>query len=92
MSGEISVFSGEEGQKLVTNFLKVIGWNVAGHIQFECIFGEKHKTKDGNKNPRKTHNIDAIFQYDSPLMFHVTKKGITLITPEMLGQGIHELR
>mgnify|MGYP002371828690 FL=1 len=24
--------------------------------------------------------------------FHVTKKGITLITPEMLGQGIHELR
>ena len=24
--------------------------------------------------------------------FHVTKKGITLVTPEMLGQRIHQLR
>lgn len=64
--GEISVFSGEEGQKLVTNFLKMVGWNVAGHIQYECVNGERHKS-DKAKGERQTHNIDALFQYDSPL-------------------------
>jgi glucose-1-phosphate adenylyltransferase len=29
---------------------------------------------------------------DDKKRFHVTEKGITLVTPEMLGQRIHQIR
>jgi glucose-1-phosphate adenylyltransferase len=29
---------------------------------------------------------------DEPERFRVTEKGLTLITPEMLGQAVHQLR
>jgi len=67
MAGEKSVKSGDDGHKIVHELLSLVGWHTADHIQYDCSYGEKHKSKDTSKGPRKNHNIDMLFQYDSPL-------------------------
>lgn len=59
MAGELSVKSGEDGQKMTTDLLKLTGWTLSEHIQYKCVMQDKH---DCN-----THNIDGLFQYESPL-------------------------
>lgn len=67
MAGETSLLSGEDGHKIVHELLSLFGWNTADHIEFDCSQGERHKSKETAKGPRKNHNIDMLFQYDSPL-------------------------
>jgi len=67
MAGEKSLKSGEDGHKIVHELLSLFGWNTAGHIGYDCSYGDKHKSREDAKFPRKNHNIDMLFQYDSPL-------------------------
>ncbi len=67
MSGEIGVKSGNDGEKLVSELLKLMGWNMAGNIQFNCTKGNAHKSKSA-KGDRQTHNIDGLFAYENPLI------------------------
>ena len=59
MAGELSVKSGEDGQKMTKDLLKLTGWTLSEHIQYKCVMQDKHHCK--------THNIDGLFQYESPL-------------------------
>ncbi|MDI9366330.1 MAG: hypothetical protein QM541_15335 [Flavobacterium sp.] len=67
MSGEKSVLSGNDGEKMMREFLKLVGWNnISQNVQFECNLGKKHKSKS-SKSDRTDHNIDGTFYYNSPL-------------------------
>ena len=64
--GEIAKSSGEYGEKIVANLLKLIGWeNVNNGVTVPCVYEEKH-IKEGKKTSEK-HGIDYVFQYKSPL-------------------------
>lgn len=65
MSGEKSVKSGSDGEKIVSELLKLMGWVMAGNIQYPCTKGDTHKEKS---KVRKTHNIDGLYQYHNPLI------------------------
>lgn len=75
MAGEKSVLSGAHGQKIVKEFLKLMGWTIGEHIQFDCN-NSKHRT--ASDNPKKNHDIDGLFQYNNPLNHSV--KDIVLIS------------
>jgi len=65
--GEVSKNSGELGEKYVSNFLNLIGWtNHQEGLSIECIEPEKHNTNN-SKNGRKTHGIDKLYTYISPM-------------------------
>lgn len=65
--GEKAKSSGEYGEAIVGNLLKLIGWeNSSSGISVPCVFKEKHTTKEA-KNEREKHGIDYVYQYKSPL-------------------------
>lgn len=72
MSGEKSVLSGEAGQLITKKLLELCGWQISEHIDFECLNGEKHKSKSSVGN-RKQHSIDGIECYKSPLNHSIQK-------------------
>lgn len=73
MAGEKSKSSGEFGEKIVSNFLKLIGWTgVEEGITIECIYNVEHG------RPSKTHGIDAYFRYKSELMKSHTQEDILI--------------
>lgn len=64
--GEIAKKSGEYGEKIVANLLKMIGWeNLHSGVSVPCMFAEKH-TKSGTEKSIK-HGIDYVYQYKCPL-------------------------
>lgn len=65
--GEKSKSSGELGESYVSNFLKLIGWNTTqSNESIACSESEKHNI-DGSKDGRKTHGIDELYTYESPM-------------------------
>lgn len=63
--GELSKKIGEQGEKIVLNFLKNIGWGDASlAIDLPCLLSQKHK-HDGTGG-RQEHGIDCLFPYESP--------------------------
>ena len=65
MSGERSKSSGEFGEKIVGELLKLIGWGSADfNPSIDCI--------DTNHNRKsKKHGLDFIFSLESPLINHL---------------------
>lgn len=73
MAGEKSKSSGEFGEKIVSNFFKLIGWSgVEEGITNECVYNEEHA------RPSKTHGIDAYFRYKSELMKSNTQEDVLI--------------
>lgn len=69
--GELSKKTGEQGEKIVSNFLSAIGWgNTIDNIDLPCLCEIKHQ-KDSSQKPRTTHGIDAIFRYETPLFENI---------------------
>lgn len=65
--GELAVKTGADGEVMMENFLKAIGWmSLSKNIQFSCNLGVKHKSGK-TQSERNTHNIDGVFCYDNPL-------------------------
>jgi len=65
--GELAVKTGADGELMMENFLKAIGWmSLSKNIQFNCNLGAKHKSSK-SQSERSTHNIDGVFYYDNPL-------------------------
>ena len=65
--GEIAVKIGAHGEKMMEEFLKLIGWEgISQNETFQCSLGKKHKDRS-SKSDRDGHNIDATFHYDNPL-------------------------
>lgn len=65
MSGEKSKSSGEFGEKMTSELLKLIGWgNTDNNPTIDCL-DEEHGRKS------KKHGLDFIFSYESPLINHV---------------------
>lgn len=57
--GELSKKIGEKGEKLVINFLNLLGWSdLPEGESILCIHPEKHKRTDNN---RTTHGIDLFY-------------------------------
>jgi hypothetical protein len=70
VAGEKSKSSGEYGEKIATEFLKLIGWeNALSGKDIPCVHKEIHKGADGN--PRQKHGVDFIVKYECPLMSRV---------------------
>ncbi|TQR41765.1 GapS4a family protein [Paenibacillus popilliae] len=64
MSGEQSKSSGEFGEKIVSELLKLIGWgNADFNPSIDCIL-EEHKRKS------KKHGLDFVFSFESSLINH----------------------
>lgn len=77
MSGESSVRSGNEGQKIVSEILNLIGWNsVAYNFDIDCVFPKKHKPT--SKREEGKHGIDGFYYYDNPL-YH-DKQDVVIIS------------
>lgn len=65
--GEKSKSSGELGEHYAADFLKLIGWNnTQSNESIECFEPDKHNTND-SQNGRKTHGIDELYVYESPM-------------------------
>jgi|GEM_PF-356511 len=65
--GENSKSSGELGESYVSKFLKLIGWdNTQSNESLTCCETAKHNTND-SKDGRKTHGIDELYTYESPM-------------------------
>lgn len=70
MSGEKSKSSGEYGERIAQNLLKLIGWeNALPGKDIPCVRKDIHKGAEGNL--RQKHGVDFIVQYESPLMSRV---------------------
>jgi len=64
--GELSKKIGEHGEKVVLEFLKMIGWAAPGDGEtLQCNKPDKHAKKEGS--PRTTHGIDLFFPHKSQL-------------------------
>lgn len=73
MSGEKSKSSGEFGEKIVTNFYRIIGWEgVEDGITIDCVFKEEHE------RPSQSHGIDGYYRYRSELMKNNTQEDILI--------------
>lgn len=65
--GEIAVKTGAHGEKMMEEFLKLIGWEgISQNETFQCSLGKKHKDSS-SKSERGEHNVDATFHYENPL-------------------------
>jgi len=65
--GELSRTIGEKGEKLVSEFLTIIGWeNYLDDESITCHFPEKHKRPSAKRN-RTTHGIDVFHSFRSQL-------------------------
>jgi hypothetical protein len=66
MSGEKSKSSGEFGEKMTSELLKLIGWgNADNNPTIDCLLDEEHERKS------KRHGLDFVFSYENPLINHV---------------------
>ncbi|MDZ4621182.1 hypothetical protein ORM77_25380 [Bacillus cereus] len=75
--GEKSKNSGEAGEKVAKNFLKLIGWsNILDGFDIPCVKPTKHEQKEGSK--RKTHGVDFLTAYRCP--FHNKKLEVAFIS------------
>jgi hypothetical protein len=64
--GEWSKKVGEVGEGIAADLLRMIGWGAAQHgVEMPCVRPDAHKTSDAG---RKTHGIDYLFAYPSPLV------------------------
>ncbi len=64
--GEWSKKIGETGENIVAEFLRLIGWEAAqSGVEVPCVRGEIHSTPG---HTRKTHGLDYLFAYRSPLV------------------------
>jgi hypothetical protein len=64
--GELSKKIGEQGEKLVTNFLAILGWDgFQDGESINCRYSEKHQLKKNSS--RKTHGIDVFYSTRSQL-------------------------
>lgn len=69
MPGEKSKSSGEYGEKIVHELLKIMGWECpVSNIDIPCYLGDKHRKSESN---RLNHGIDNIFQYSCPLRYGI---------------------
>ena len=69
--GEWSKQVGEAGEKLVHQYLKLIGWGDAqNNVPIACIKSDKHIL---STKPRQTHGLDFLLSYPSPLFDEVLK-------------------
>jgi hypothetical protein len=76
--GEYSKSIGEYGEKLVDNFLDLIGWKSPQKgIDIPCFDKETHAKKD--KKERRSHGIDFIYSYNSPFIDGVLKNIIVSV-------------
>ncbi|MDR0606024.1 MAG: hypothetical protein LBG80_17180 [Bacteroidales bacterium] len=67
--GELSKRIGEYGENIVEQFLVAIGWkNLQKGFDIPCLLNDKHSTTDA---PRRTHGIDFLYTYKSPLISNV---------------------
>jgi hypothetical protein len=65
--GEKSKSIGEKGEKIVENFLRLIGWNnPQPNRTLTCLHPVEHKSKSAN-NSRTTHGIDFFYANKSHL-------------------------
>jgi hypothetical protein len=65
--GENPIRIGNDGEKMLREFLKLIGWNnLSTNESFLCTNGSKHKIT-GSKSDKTNHNVDASFYFDNPL-------------------------
>lgn len=70
MAGEKSKTSGEYGEKIAIELLKLIGWESAlSGKDIPCVRKDIHTGSDGN--PRQKHGVDFIVKYECPLMSRV---------------------
>ena len=76
--GELSRKVGEKGEKIVEYFFnEILGHNtILDDETIECIKGEKHKAKESAK---KTHGIDSLISYKSPLEDNVLEIGVVSV-------------
>lgn len=65
MSGEKSKSSGEFGEKIVSELLKLVGWGNADYNPTIGCIEEEHGRKS------KKHGLDFIFSLESPLINHI---------------------
>ncbi|MED1646807.1 hypothetical protein P4U99_27230 [Brevibacillus agri] len=67
MSGEKAKHSGEYGERIAAELLKLIGWNnsLSGK-NIPCVHNEIHYGENGN--PRQIHGVDFIVKYECPLV------------------------
>ena len=64
--GDKAKASGEYGEKIVANLLKLLGWNtVKNSLKIPCIYNEKHKKNDRTQSVQ--HGADYLFNYRCPL-------------------------
>jgi hypothetical protein len=64
--GEWSKKIGEAGENIAGEFLRLIGWGSAQKgIEMPCAHPDLHK---GTGGPRRTHGLDYLFSYRSPLV------------------------
>ena len=64
--GDKAKSSGEYGEQIVANLLKMIGWiNPESAVKIPCIKNELHR-KDGTEKCLQ-HGVDYLYQYKSPL-------------------------
>jgi hypothetical protein len=67
MPGESSKSSGEYGEKIASELLKLIGWeNMLHGKDITCVKNEVHKGASGK--PRQQHGVDFIVKYACPLV------------------------
>lgn len=65
--GELAKRIGEAGEKIVVDFLNLIGWgNTVKNIDITCSNSDKHK--NSNTESRRSHGIDGYFHYSSPMI------------------------
>jgi len=68
MGGEISKKIGDDGERLIAEFFKRIGWErTQTQFNIDCANPHAHQRKEA-KNPRQTHGADALFSYICPYM------------------------
>ncbi|MEA2100901.1 MAG: hypothetical protein U9P72_12315 [Campylobacterota bacterium] len=64
--GEWSKSIGEKGEKIVDEFLGMLGWkSTLINESLKCIYSEKHKN-DRTKKGKSTHGADSTYFYESP--------------------------
>ncbi|MCJ1989684.1 GapS4a family protein [Lactococcus carnosus] len=72
MAGEKSKNSGEFGEKIISNFLQLIGWTSSEEgITIDCV-NEQHNRKS------KSHGIDGYYGYKSELLKQNTQEDILI--------------
>ncbi|MBU5362746.1 hypothetical protein KQI58_16890 [Enterococcus raffinosus] len=80
MSGEKSKSSGDYGERIVINFLNLIGWESAEkNITIDCV-EEEHESKSS------THGVDGYFRYRSNLFSSSVQEDILFSTKHTVNE------